>query len=157
MVFACGRVDEAHERKVFRKTLDYRKSFAFSFNSDLFVVHVFYTNKHIAATLAIGKTNQRMAQPDPVAIDEPAHVHNFTGFIRTHHFKERFLVEHAVAKFQIVLVDFREFIIVHDIVQRNIAVKAAEDFLVQVILGARINNIRTRFRIHVVNVNKVLG
>ena len=157
MIFTCRGVDKAHERKVFRKALDYRKSFTFGFDSDLFVVHVFNTDKHIAIALTISKANQRMTQPHPVAIDEPAHVHHFSRLIRAHHLQESVLVEHAMAKFQIILVDFRELIIVHDVVQRNVTVKPAEDFLVQIVHGTRVNNIRSRFRIHVVNVNKVLG
>ena len=66
-----------------------------------------------------------MAQPDPVPVNKPAHIHNFSGFVRPHHFQEGIPVEHAMAEFQIVLMDFREFIVVHDIVERNIAIETA--------------------------------
>ena len=53
--------------------------------------------------------------------------------------------------------DFRELIVIHDVINRDVHVKAVGDFLVQVVFRIGIRYIRPRLRIHVIDIDKVLG
>ena len=82
-----------------------------------------------------------MANPDPVAINKATHIDNTSCFGFAHYIEECFLVENPMAKFQIILMNLGQLVIVHDIVYRGIQIKTASNFLIQVILGIGISNI----------------